>query len=501
MTVATLNLRWVHPGPIAADYVACEDPACVIIGPVGSAKTSASFRKLVRNALFIQEPHPVDGWVRVKFITVRQTYRQLEDTTIPTWQSWYPPDLGTFTGGSGGRPATHEIRFDLQGRKIHLLMEFRGVGEQTAKQFARGLEATGFYLNEADQIARDVFIELRGRLGKGRYPKRDNAVGFKGATLPQMLLDMNAPNVEDWAYQDLIENPLPGVRTFIQPSGLSPDAENLDNLAGGAAYYEELAIGQPDWWVRRMIKNEFGFSREGKPVYEEFSDHFNVAKHALEPVNELPLIVGADAGLTPAIVFCQQMPTGQWRVLDEICAFGMGAQRFGKEIDRFLDGANSRYRGIKKISAWCDPAAAARSPLRNDEQTWVDLVSESCGLRFKVAPTNAPMARLAAVQRPLLPDRWIDPDTPGLLISPTCRMLRKGFNGAYRYRKVQIANSDRYEEEPDKKDPTSHVHDALQYALMGGGEYAEATGKARRRRERLAAERGTRQPEYDPFSW
>ena len=54
-------------------------------------------------------------------------------------------------------------------------------------------------------------------------------------------------------------------------------------------------------------------------------------------------------------------------------------------------------------------------------------------------------------------------------------MLRKGFAGGYHYRRVKVAGDERYHDEPNKN-AFSHVHDALQYALSGGGEVRALTG-------------------------
>jgi hypothetical protein len=104
---------------------------------------------------------------------------------------------------------------------------------------------------------------------------------------------------------------------------------------------------------------------------------------------------------------------------------------------------------------------------------------------------------MEAVRVPLT--RLID-GRPGLVISPTCRVLRKGFNSGYRYRRVQLAGSERYEDKPEKNE-WSHVHDSAQYALLGGGELAEVTGR-RERRERAAQARGGQvENDYDPLRW
>jgi hypothetical protein len=54
---------------------------------------------------------------------------------------------------------------------------------------------------------------------------------------------------------------------------------------------------------------------------------------------------------------------------------------------------------------------------------------------------------------------------PSVQLSPNCKTLRKGFNGAYKYRRLQIAGEERFTEKPDKNE-FSHPHDALQYVAL-----------------------------------
>ena len=56
----------------------------------------------------------------------------------------------------------------------------------------------------------------------------------------------------------------------------------------------------------------------------------------------------------------------------------------------------------------------------------------------------------------------------GFLLDKKCINLKKGFNGGYHYRRLQTSG-DRYDEKPFKN-RYSHVHDALQYLMMGAGE-------------------------------
>ena len=55
-----------------------------------------------------------------------------------------------------------------------------------------------------------------------------------------------------------------------------------------------------------------------------------------------------------------------------------------------------------------------------------------------------------------------------MLIDKSCKHLIKGFEGGYQYRRMQVSG-ERYDEKPDKNH-YSHIHDALQYLLLGAGE-------------------------------
>jgi hypothetical protein len=115
-------------------------------------------------------------------------------------------------------------------------------------------------------------------------------------------------------------------------------------------------------------------------------------------------------------------------------------------------------------------------------------------LRWQKAPSNALSARLDAVRLPLT--RLID-GQPGFLLSPRCKTLRKGFNAGYRFKRVRAGGGDHFTDEPDKNE-FSHPHDALQYALLGGGGYGALLGRDRARAEAQAA---AAPADYDPFTW
>jgi len=462
-----LNLNWRPPGPVSDAFMKSRAKVHGIGGPIGSGKTSAALMKIIYLAAE-QEPSTRDGVARFKACIVRDTYRNLWKTTIPSWWKWISQDTGEWVGALNN-PAKHTVKFNLGGKIIELIVEFVAIGDNAAEDVLRGYEPTVFYLNEADLLAEDVLPFARGRAG--RYPGMNEG----GPSWFGVFMDFNAPEFDTWldrmAYEDTPEN----FDFFFQPGAFEPGAENVQNLPPG--YYDDQMEGQPDWYIHRMIHNKRGYSRDGKPVYSDWNDRFHVSQKVLSPVRELPLVIGADAGGTPAAIITQHMANGQWRILDELVPGHAGPTRFSEYLNQVL---RQDYEGMS-VTGWADPSAAFGGD--GEDKAWIEAVSAKTGIRFRPTLTNYLTPRLDAVRIPL--GRMIDGQHPGILLSPKCKILRRGFNSGYKYRRIQKDNG-RFAEEPDKND-FSHPHDALQYALLGGGEYHEVTGRKK------ANEGGTRQ--------
>jgi hypothetical protein len=297
---------------------------------------------------------------------------------------------------------------------------------------------------------------------------RDGGPSWSG-----VFCDTNSMDSDDWLHKLLEEERPEGWRMFRQPGGVlwdgqswvpNPAAENLGNLPAG--YYQRQLAGQSHDWIQIYLANEPGFVIDGRPVYPEFFDSVHVAPQPLAPVINAPVIIGLDFGLTPAAVFCQRTARGQWLVLAELVSEDMGVTRFAELLAAHIA---ARFPGVECV-AWGDPAGAARSP--TDERTCLEIVRTVAKIRCLAAPTNNFTPRREAVAAPL--GRLVD-GKPGLLLSPACKVLRKGFAGGYHYRRVKVTGDERYHDMPDKN-AFSHPHDALQYALSGGGEVRALTG-------------------------
>ena len=107
--------------------------------------------------------------------------------------------------------------------------------------------------------------------------------------------------------------------------------------------------------------------------------------------------------------------------------------------------------------------------------------SRGRGINARPAPSNDVTLRLESVKATL--SRMIDGDS-GILIAPKCTNLIKGFDGGYHYRRLQVSG-ERYDERPSKN-RFSHIHDALQYMLLGAGEGRSLTIGAKTSKPRIA---------------
>lgn len=491
-----IRLGWKAPGPVADRFMQDKAEIVGINGPIGSGKTTAAIMKGVFKAsgqapsrtLTAQAPGTNERWPvrRARQCVVRDTYRQLWRSTMPSWFSRFPKTIGSFTGAENA-PASHVITFALRDRTIvELQTDFLAIGDQAVEDVLRGYEPTWFYLNEMDLLAQDVFTYAIGRYG--RFPPMEDG----GPTWSGIIFDCNAPELDSWLYEDLFlatpdELAARNIGLHRQPGGLDAQAENVAHLPGGRAYYERQVANAEDWYVQRMVHNKPGFSRSGKPVYPEFNDLLHVASADHGGVAALPLIVGLDAGMSPAATFAQRLPSGLWLILDELASEpGTGPRRFGEMLAQRL---RDRFADFGTVIGICDPSALYGADKKAGEKDWSEIVAAQAGIAIRPGPTNDPVSRWEAVRRPLT--MLID-GRPALQLNPRCRVLRSGFNAAYRFRKITGSTS-RFNTDQADKTAESHPHDALQYGMSWGGEDV-----AIRQRRGAEQARGTSLPAYSP---
>lgn len=433
--------------PTLARFHQSDDFVRCLRGPFGSGKSVGSVMEILMRAASV--PHSQDGYRRSRWAIVRNSYRELKDTTLRTWVDWIPPSIWKWR--------ETDMTGIIEAGDIRCECLFRSLDTPADVGKLLSLELTGAWINEAKELPWAVIPPLTGRLG--RYPKqtRGGQRAWSG-----LIMDTNSPDTDHWIYKQFEEVKPEGWQMFAQPSGLSPQAENLENLP--ADYYGRMVqsnVGNDDW-IKVFVHGQYGFVQDGKPVYPEYTDSQHcVPAIEVPPILRAPIVIGMDFGLTPAAVFCQRDPRdGQWQIIGEVVSDDMGAMRFGEHVRRELQ---TKYTN-RRVSGWGDPAGEQRA--QTDERTVFNIL-EAQGLPMIPAPTNDFTLRREAVANLMM--RMTMLGRPALVISDECRNLRRAMAGGYRYKRVMVAGADRYHDKPDKG-ALSHVAEALQYAMMGEGE-------------------------------
>lgn len=471
--MADRSVTFKPAGPVLSQFMADESFVRGIMGPLGSSKSSTCVVEVLRRAAM--QTHSPDGLRKTRWGIIRNSYPELKTTTLKTWFEWCPQEYGKVNMDS---PIIHHVRVgDLDMEVLFLALD----RPEDAKKLL-SLELTGAFLNEAREIDKGILDALTGRVG--RYPSRNQG----GATWSGIIMDTNPPDDQSWWYHAAeVETPK-GWKFFRQPSGDSPQAENIENLPKD--YYERIKAGKDDDWIKVYVRGEYGFVTEGKPVYPMFRDRIHVAVSPIIPAKGIPLILGVDFGLTPAAVIAQKLADGRWLIIDELISTDCGNIRFAETLAKYIA---TTYPDHHIELAIGDPAGNKRAD--SDERTSFEIMKEYTGWKcWRPAPTNDWTPRREVVIAAL--NRLVD-GNPGLLISPKCATLRKAFSGGYHFKFIKTGNGTQLHESPNKNQ-YSHVSEALQYLLLGGGEFQVIMRKDQHRNR--GQDRVPRDVNYDPFS-
>lgn len=431
----------------------------LIVGPVGSTKTTAGIMKIAYHAKRMAACK--DGIRRSRAVWIRNTREQLNDTSIPDFLKWFPD-------GVAGSFLRTGLKFLLKFDDVECEVLFRGLDDQNDVRRLLSLQASFAIMDEFREIHKDIFEAVQGRLG--RYPdgmlvphRAEWGVDKKGNPIQGCVTDEGTPNFRVWGMSNppdmdtfwelFLSNPPENAGVYIQPSGLSQEADWTHLLPPD--YYATLAEGKGEDWVDVYIHAKFGKSLSGQPVFRSFKLDYHVAKLPLKPIRmeNYPLIIGADFGLTPAVTINQLDARGRLLTFADVTSEGMGVLRFIREKLKPL--LATRFPGLQVLVVG-DPAGVQRA--QTDERSVFD-VFRSEGFRIIPAKTNTITARISAV------DNWLTRQIDGNaahLIDPSCKALINAYRGGYRYK---IKTSGEPDEKPEKN-TASHVMDAHQYACL-----------------------------------
>lgn len=441
------------PGELFYDWV---------VGPVGSGKTTAIFFKLVFMAK-LQKPSPRDGIRRVRAVIVRNTGQQLNDTTLNSWFTW-------FKAGQAGSWHITDKKFIMRFDDVEIEVLFRPL--DTPQDVARvlSLEVTFAIVDEFVEIPRQIIDALSARCG--RYPSAVDG----GATNWGMWGSSNPSTEDNWWFDYLhnsegIIQPGEGVslhkrmvmdernaRYFLQPSGFSPHAENIEHLPGGQAYYHNQAKNKSEAWIKQFLEAEWGYSVAGKPVVQAFNSQVHIAQKPIQFDPNLPLVAGYDPGIAgAAMILGQEDLEGRLYVLGEIITSGLGATRFINE--RLNPYLARRWPDLRREDFIIAPDPAANNRSAGDERTIVDIIKRHYPVSCET--NNRLPLRLDAIDHFMTKMVF---GRPGVVIDERqCPILVRALRGGWRYAldsKEQLKGGS---DAKPEKNAYSHPGDAFGY--------------------------------------
>lgn len=454
------NINYTPP-PSLLPFFTSEKFISLVVGPVGSTKTSGAIVKIAYHAKKMAPCE--DGIRRSRCCWIRNTKEQLRDTSIPDFLKWFP-------AGIAGDFNKTESRFMLRFDDVECEVLFRGLDDKDDVRRLLSLQLSFAVMDEFREIDEEIFKTVQGRLG--RYP--DKAMvkprpewgnDLKGYPIGGCVTEDGQPNAHIWGatnppdmdtyWEKFLTAPPENCHVTIQPDALSDKADWLQYLPAG--YYDNLCLGKDEDWIDVYVRSKFGKSLAGKPVFRSFSKALHVPDTSINPITNSanPLIIGMDVALHPAATIGQIDPYGRLLCYHSLSAEGMGALRFIRE--KLKPVLAQRFPSFNYLVV-VDPAANTRA--QTDERTVLEVL-EGEGFEVVTAPTNALQPRISAVDAYLT--RVIE-GRPSILFDPVyCQELITALMGKYRYK---MRKSGEVDDKPEKLHPWSDLVDSLQYLCL-----------------------------------
>jgi hypothetical protein len=431
------------PPTVAAFMLDSKTRIRTLVGPLGSGKTMGCVMELLKRGCE-QQPH--NGVRYTRFALIRNTLQQLRQTVLADALQYLGPCAHFYTTDS-----TLQVRLRLpDGTGVHSDWPLIPLDSKEDVRRLLSMQLTGAYVNELREVPFEIIRPLLGRCG--RYPSK--ALG--GATWRGIICDTNPWDTDSPYHDRMVLNPKPTWKLYHQPSGISSDGENTENLPDG--YYADLMEDHDVDWASVHVESQWGTSNAGQAVFRKT---FHAPTHVKDMgvlVNpNKPVMIGLDFGRTPCAIIGQHDNFGRAIIMKEVVTEGMGLiQMIEEHLKPVL--LAPPFAG-KRVFVVADPAGAQRSQL--SEET-AFMVLKDQGFLAYPASTNSIDLRLLAVEK-LLRQQILG--EPALQISRTgCPILITSLGNKYRYRRRRDGNLD---DIPEKLHPWSDISDALQYFCLG----------------------------------
>ena len=327
----------------------------------------------------------------------------------------------------------------------------------------RGLTLARVYVDQAEELVHDVYLELAARLSQPGFPH-------------QITISPQSVNENHWIAREFpAHNPDPVHRRYIPLSV----HDNAHNLSPEVIPNLERLYPPAHPQHRTLILGLRGMNVIGEPVYKgAFNRAIHEGKAEYDP--RLPLDMSLDFGKHhPCVVFRQTSSLGQRRYLGGV--FGQNLY-LGDFLDIVLQRRAEWFPSPIEIRECCDPAGAADTS-HGTEGAVKTLRERGVHARY-VPDSNSPAVRLAMVERMAgqmrkraadgseaflvsNSERWIRVSAQATVVD---RFLADGFEAGYVWDEHMVSVNNKPVRKPKKDGWYEHGQNCAEYLEVNFGE-------------------------------
>lgn len=418
--------RRVNPTQLA--YIKSDARLKLYMGPAGSGKSVVGCADIMLKALMMPG---------TKWFVARRDMNDLLDTTMRTMTNILNrlPD-GTLLDRQRAAPQKWVIRPIVHGMNGQIIapseITFMGLSDDVGSY-----EFTGGFVDEVDEVDKNYFYQMFGRLRwkpTADFPDENFSIGAA----------CNPPPMTHWLYTDATGLDVTGTKvreptiTLFRPQ----PRENQRNLPNG--YYEQMTASMPEELRQRYVDGMWGNTYPGEPVIRQFRRNLHV-KDGLKFAGGT-LFRFWDFGYNrPAVLWAQVAMDGRVQILGEFLGHHIEGTKF---IETILAQTAQRFPGASAYVDYGDPAVAQHK----DTGSMLALLNNAGILmRYQRTPFDL------SVQ--LLRKRFESQieGEQAVLIDSSARVLIDAMAGGYHLKEDGVT--------PRKDGHFDHEVDALRYGL------------------------------------
>ncbi len=414
--------------PTQLEYCLSDSKLKAYMGPAGCAKTSTGCADIMLRALLMPG---------TKWFIARRDYNDLIDTTLRSMTNILNnlPE-GTLLDRQKMAPQKWVIRPMTQGKDGEepepSEITFMGLSD-----YVGSYEFTGGFVDEADEVDKNNFYQMIGRLRYKSDPDFPDENFFIGCAF-------NPPSMTHWLYTECTGLDHTGAKLKTPTMSLyrPQPTENQRNLPKG--YYEQMAQTMSLELLQRYKEGQWGNTYPGEPVIRQFKRSLHV-KPSLEYFGGTVFRFWDFGYNRPAVLFAQLATDGRLQILGEFLGHHIEGTKF---IETVTAQTAQRFPNATVFQDYGDPAVAQHK----DTGSMLALLNNAGILmRYQRTPFDLSIQLLRKRFESL-----IEGD-PAILIDEQCRVLVDALCGGYHLKDDGVT--------PRKDGFFDHLCDSLRYGV------------------------------------